>query len=74
MKAKYGGTDVPDDKRLRQLEDENAKLKKPFAYQMLEASAPRELPTKKVWPVGASGLHLRRGGPEDDPLQVPPPA
>ena len=42
-KAKYGGMDVSDAKRLRALEEENAKLKKLLADQMLEASALREL-------------------------------
>jgi len=46
-KAKYGGIDVSEAKRLRQLEDENAKLKKLLAEQMLEAAALRELLSKK---------------------------
>lgn len=46
-KAKYGGMDVSDAKLLRQLEDENAKLKKLLADQMLETSALRELLGKK---------------------------
>jgi putative transposase len=46
-KAKYGGMDVSDSKRLRALEEENAKLKKLLADQMLEASALRELLSKK---------------------------
>lgn len=46
-KAKYGGMDVSDAKRLRALEEENAKLKKLLAEQMLEASALRELLSKK---------------------------
>ena len=46
-KAKYGGMDVSDAKRLKALEDENAKLKKLLADQMLEASAFRELLSKK---------------------------
>lgn len=46
-KARYGGMEVSDAKRLRQLEDENAKLKKLLADQMLEASALRELLAKK---------------------------
>ncbi|MBH5386669.1 transposase, partial [Bradyrhizobium diversitatis] len=37
-KAKFGGLDVSDAKRLRQLEDENAKLKKLLAEQMLDAA------------------------------------
>jgi len=46
-KAKYGGMDVSDAKRLRALEDENAKLKKPLADHMLEAAALKELLSKK---------------------------
>jgi putative transposase len=46
-KAKYGGMDVTEGKRLRQLEDENAKLKKLLAEQMLDAAALRELLAKK---------------------------
>ena len=46
-KAKYGGMDVTEAKRLRQLEDENAKLKKLLAEQMLDAAALRELLAKK---------------------------
>ena len=45
--ALYGGMDVSDAKRLKALEDENAKLKKLLADQMLEASALRELLSKK---------------------------
>ena len=46
-KAKYGGMDVSDAKRLKALEDENAKLKKLLAESMLDASALRELLSKK---------------------------
>ncbi len=46
-KAKYGGMDVSDAKRLKALEDENRKLKKLLAEQMLEASALKELLSKK---------------------------
>jgi putative transposase len=46
-KAKYGGMDVSEAKRLRQLEDENAKLKKLLAEQMLDTAALRELLAKK---------------------------
>jgi putative transposase len=41
--TKFGGMDVSEAKRLRQLEDENAKLKKLLAEQMLDAAALREL-------------------------------
>ena len=46
-KAKYGGLEVSDAKRLKELEDENAKLKKLLAEQMLDAAALRELLSKK---------------------------
>ena len=46
-KAKFGGMEVSEAKRLRQLEDENAKLKKLLAEQMLDAAALRELLSKK---------------------------
>jgi putative transposase len=46
-KAKYGGMDVSEAKRLKQLEEENAKLKKLLAEQMLDAAALRELLSKK---------------------------
>ena len=46
-KAKYGGMDVSEAKRLKQLEDENAKLKKLLAEPMLDAAALRELLSKK---------------------------
>jgi len=46
-KSKFGGMDVSDAKRLKALEDENAKLKKLLAESMLNASALRELLTKK---------------------------
>ena len=46
-RAKYGGMDVSEAKRLKQLEDENAKLKKLLAEQMLDAAALRELLSKK---------------------------
>ncbi len=35
-KAKFGGLDVSDARRLKPLEDENAKLKKLLAEQMLD--------------------------------------
>jgi putative transposase len=46
-KAKFGGMDVSDAKRWKALEDENAKLKKLLAETMLDASALRELLSKK---------------------------
>jgi putative transposase len=46
-KAKYGGMEVPDAKRLRSLEEENRKLKKLLAESMLDQAALKELLTKK---------------------------
>ena len=46
-KAKYGGLEVSEAKRLRELEEENAKLKRLLADQMLDAAALRELLAKK---------------------------
>ena len=46
-KAKFGGMDVSEAKRLKALEEENARLKKLLADQMLDAAALRELLAKK---------------------------
>ncbi|NTJ12037.1 IS3 family transposase [Rhizobium lusitanum] len=47
-KAKYGGMEVSEAKRLKALEDENTRLKKLLAEQMLDAAALRELLFKKM--------------------------
>jgi putative transposase len=46
-KAKYGGMEVSEAKRLRMLEDENRKLKKLLAESMLDNAALKELLAKK---------------------------
>ena len=46
-KAKFGGMDVPDARKLRALEEENGKLKRLLADAMVDASALRELLSKK---------------------------
>jgi putative transposase len=46
-KAKYGGMDVSEAKRLKVLEDENAKLKKLLADSMLDNAALKDLLSKK---------------------------
>ena len=46
-KAKYGGLEVSDAKRLRALEDENAKLKKLLAEAMLDNAVLKDLTSKK---------------------------
>lgn len=89
-KAKYGGMDVSEAKRLKALEDENAKLKKLLAEQMLDVAAMREFLSKNGWArraarrpraspgrygsVGTSGLPHRRRGSEDGPIPFAPPA
>lgn len=45
-KAKYSGMTVSEARRLKALEDENAKLKKLLAEQMLDMAAMQELPSK----------------------------
>jgi putative transposase len=46
-KAKFGGMDVSEAKRLRALEEENRKLKKLLAESMLDQAALKELLSKK---------------------------
>ena len=46
-KAKFGGLDVSEARRLKALEDENAKLKKLFADAMLDNVALKDLLAKK---------------------------
>ena len=49
FKAKYGGMDVSDARRLKTLEDENARLKKLLAESMLDVATLREALGKNVW-------------------------
>ena len=46
-KAKYGGLDVSDARRLKALEDENAKLKRLLADAMLDKAGLKELLAKR---------------------------
>jgi putative transposase len=46
-KAKYGGLEVSEAKRLRSLEEENAKLKRLLADTMLDNAALKDLLAKK---------------------------
>lgn len=48
-KSKYGGMDTSELKRMRELEEENAKLKKMFADVSLQNQAMKELFAKKGW-------------------------
>jgi putative transposase len=46
-KAKYGGMDVSEARRLKALEDENARLKKLLAEAMLDNAVLKEISSKK---------------------------
>ena len=46
-KARFGGMDVSDARRLKVLEDENAKLKKLLAEAMLDVAMLKDLNSKK---------------------------
>jgi putative transposase len=46
-KAKFGGLEVTEAKRLRTLEEENAKLKKLLAEAMLDIAVLKDISTKK---------------------------
>jgi putative transposase len=46
-KSKYGGLDVSEARRLKQLSDENTKLKKLLADAMLDNAALKDLLSKK---------------------------
>ena len=80
-KAKYGGMDVSDARKLKALEDENAKLKKLLAEAMLDNAILKDVAAKKgdarceagcggsrlcaAWGEPASGV---RGGGFEKPL------
>ena len=46
-KARYGGLEVSDARRLKALEDENAKLKKLLAEAMLDNAMLKDINSKK---------------------------
>jgi putative transposase len=46
-KGKYGGMEVSDARRLKALEDQNAKLKKLLAEQMLDNAILKDVAAKK---------------------------
>ena len=47
LKAKYGGMEVSDARRLKSLEEENAKLKRVLAETMLEVVVLKDLLGKR---------------------------
>ena len=86
-KAKYGGMEVSEARRLRALEDENAKLKKLLADAMLDNVALKDLlaknsdarcearggrsSTERVRDERAAGVHDCEGRSQDDPVPIP---
>ena len=48
-KSKYGGMEASDVRRLKDLEEKNARLKKMFAELSLDHSILKEVITKKGW-------------------------
>jgi putative transposase len=46
-KSKLGGLDVSDAKRLKALDDENAKLKRPLAEAMLDYAILKDVNSRK---------------------------
>ena len=46
-KAKFGGLEVSDARRLKALEDENAKLKRLLAEQMLDNAMLKDVASRK---------------------------
>ena len=87
-KAKYGGLEVSEARRLKALEDENARLKKLLAESILNEAALRDLLGKngearrqarccgasagQAGSVGAAGLPDCWRGSYDDPLSIAP--
>lgn len=47
-KSKYGGTSITEIKRLKELETENAKLKRMYADKALENAAIKEVLSRKL--------------------------
>ena len=46
-KAKFGGMSIPDARRLKQLEEENARLKKLLAEAMLDNAVLKDITARK---------------------------
>ncbi|CCM79780.1 Insertion element ISR1 uncharacterized 10 kDa protein A3 [Rhizobium mesoamericanum STM3625] len=59
-KAKYGGMDVSDARKLKALEDENAKLKKLLTESMLDNAILKDVASKNVWSASVQGSRHRR--------------
>ena len=53
--AKYGGMESSDVKRMKELEEENARLKKMYANLAMDNEILRDLFTKKGWALPPKG-------------------
>lgn len=56
-KAKFGGLAASDAKRLRQLEAENTRLKRPLAESHLDNAALKDMPPRKAEVMIELALH-----------------
>ena len=54
-KSKYGGMEASDVKRLKDLEEENARLKKKYADLAMDNQILKDLFTKKGWALPPKG-------------------
>lgn len=54
-KSKYGGMEASDVKRLKELEEENTRLKKMYADVAMDNQILKELFTKKGWALPLKG-------------------
>jgi len=54
-KSKYGGMEAADVKRLKDLEEENARLKKMYAELAMDNQLLKDLFTKKGWALPPKG-------------------
>jgi putative transposase len=72
-KSKYGGLEVSEARRLRQLEDENRRLKQMVAEQALDIQALKGVLAKKFWRPRQAGKQWawwseNTGGASDEPV------
>ena len=54
-KSKYGGMEASDVRRLKELEDENARLKRMYANLSLDHEILKDIITKKGWGPASKG-------------------
>lgn len=54
-KSKYGGMEASDVKRLKELEEENSRLKKMYADQAMDNQILKDLFAKKGWALPPKG-------------------